>query len=853
MPQIIAGIGAWFAGLSPLTAALVKIGGSLLLSAASKALMPRPDVGLSGRTLTVREPVAPRELVYGRARKGGTIIYIGTRNQNQYLDLVIVLAAHRVKKIGAIYFDGELAIADGSVYASGRWGNFLAGVERATGDDNQTAFPGFAAFEPLWTANHRLRGCAAIRVTMTWNQDAFPRGIPNITADIEGKDDVLDPRSGMRGYSENPALCLADYMSLVSFGIGAQIGAPDGTAEATLIASANVCDETVARVGGGAEPRYSCNGVVSLALSPKAIIEAMLTSMAGTCGWQGGQWHIYAGAYRIPVDTLTADDVASGGMVLQTRVSRSENFNAVRGQFVSPENDWQQDDFPAYASAVYLAEDGGEQIWRDIALPFTISASMAQRLAKIALERNRRQMSIGLTGKLSAWRITVGDTVNVTYDRWGMAAKPFDVQGVSLTLQTEGDTPRMVPDIQLRETSPLIYDWTASEFQIYQAAPRTTLPSAFDIDPPGIPVISEALYRSRGGVGLRSKAIVIWGPTPTATVSQYQLDYRTAGGAWLTAGRTDQTSMEISDLAPGDWEFRVKAMNVIAVSSAWAGASATLYGLAAPPVQLANVTLQSAGGTAILKWDLHPDLDVRDGGNIVIRHSSSGTPAWTNSVSMDVVSGDQAIAAVPLKPGTYLLRAEDAQGIPGPAVLVPASGAQVLAFTTLSTLTENAGFTGTKTKTVAAAGVLSLDSSLPIDSWANFDAVANIDIEGGIEPTGTYDFATVIDLGTAKRVRLQSEIDLNVLNLAATIDVRPGDIDTWANFDGADGSEVDVTVEAQLTQTDPAGSPVWTAWSRVDSAEVLARGVRARAVLRSFDPAFNPAVTILKLKADEVI
>jgi hypothetical protein len=38
-----------------------------------------------------------------------------------------------------------------------------------------------------------------------------------------------------------------------------------------------------------------------------------------------------------------------------------------------------------------LAADGGDRRWLDIQLPFTISWSMAQRLAKIELMRRRQQ------------------------------------------------------------------------------------------------------------------------------------------------------------------------------------------------------------------------------------------------------------------------------------------------------------------------------------------------------------------------------------------------------------------------------------------------------------------------------
>ena len=43
-------------------AALIRIGGTLLLSYAAQALMPKPQMMLQARTVTVREPVMPREI-----------------------------------------------------------------------------------------------------------------------------------------------------------------------------------------------------------------------------------------------------------------------------------------------------------------------------------------------------------------------------------------------------------------------------------------------------------------------------------------------------------------------------------------------------------------------------------------------------------------------------------------------------------------------------------------------------------------------------------------------------------------------------------------------------------------------
>ncbi len=828
-------------------AALLRIGGTLLLSYAAQALMPKPQATLQARTVTIREPVVPRDLVYGRTRKGGVIVFLHASGPaDQYLDLVVVLACTRVKSIGAIYFEGEMALNAAGV-AQGRWAGKVL-VEKRLGAADQTAFAGLkAALPDKWSENHRLRGCAAIRLRLTYDQDAFPGGIPNITVDIEGKDDIWDPRTQSAGYSENAALCLADYMANPTWGVGARIGEPDGIDEMALIEAANICDEAVSLAGGGTEPRYTCNGVITLSEPPKTIIEGMLSAFAGRCAFSGGAWRLHAGAWRAPDLALTADHVREGGLTLATRVTMSSNFNAVRGQFVSPENDWQPDDFPAYASDVYLVEDGGEQKWRDISLPFTISAAMAQRLAKIELERARRQMTVRLSGKLSAWAATVGDVVTLSYARWGFAAKPFEVHGVSLDLTASGDGALLLPELVLRETSPLVYDWTASEEQIYAAAPRTVLPSAHDIPAPGAPQVTEEIYVTRDGGGLKVLAKVAWAAAPSGFVAAYQLQARRSGaadgiaGEWLDYGRTEGLSLEIRDIAPGLWDFRVKAISVLGVSSPWQAAAVEILGLTAPPQGLENVTLQTAGGLAILKWSRSADPDVRVGGNIVIRHSKEATATWADSYSMDRVGGGEAIAVVPLKPGTYLLRAEDSGGRAGPEVRVSTKGAQVLAFSPLGFLQAEPGFVGAKSGLAVSGTSLTL-------ATATANGVTQV-----TAMEGQYGFAAGLDLGAVKRVRLRSEIGVAALALNDRIDSRTMLMDSWADFDGSAGAEIDVLFEIRETDDDPAVSPNWGPWGRLDNHEIEARAVQARAFLTTKDASYTPIVSQLRLYADEVV
>jgi hypothetical protein len=169
----------------------LQLGGSLLLSAVSSKLA-RKDVAkatMQGRTVSVRSPAASRRIVYGRARAGGTIVYIESRRgadkEDGILDLVIVLSGRPVQSIGAVYFDGEMAI-NAAGAAQGRYAGF-ATVQKQYGTETSSALStliSVSATSGKWTAEHRMQGCAAIHVSLTTSPDVYPSGIPNISVDM---------------------------------------------------------------------------------------------------------------------------------------------------------------------------------------------------------------------------------------------------------------------------------------------------------------------------------------------------------------------------------------------------------------------------------------------------------------------------------------------------------------------------------------------------------------------------------------------------------------------------------------------------------------------------------------------
>lgn len=855
MAAVVGAISGILAG-GGVGAALLKIGASLLLSAASQALMPGPDI--PPITLSAREPAAPRELVYGNVRKGGTIVFLHSDGYTEGgveapgitdLHIIIVLASHQVHQIGSIFFDGEQAIDFFGVPAA-RYGNAV-NVQKFYGSPDQlTPSLPRALLPSFFSAHHRLRGCAGIYLKLVTNNEKFPNGLPNISAQVWGKNDILDPRTGTRGYTTNAALCLADYCTLDPFGLAAEIG--DGIDEDALIEAANICDEDVMLASGLTERRYTCNGVVSLDQTPQTIIEGMLTAMAGRMT-KNLPMRIKAGAYVEPTVTLTDDDFAAGGVRTTTRIGMAENFNGVRGKFVSPTSDWQPDDFPPYQSAVYLAEDGGEARWRDILLPFTTSAATAQRLAKIELERMRRQITVRATCKVRALRADVGDTVMLTRAKTGFAAKPFDVVSMQLAIDGGGGRPSLTPEIILRETSPLVYSWEATEEQIYEAAPRTSLPNFLTPDPPGVPTVIERLYQTRDGQGVKALAEVSW-TASTGAVIDYEVQEREGDGEWRPLGRTSLTTIDRLDIDPGEWTFRVRGLTRLGVATEWAERTVEIYALSAPPSALSGVTIQQAGGLAVLKWDRHPDLDVRVGGTIAIRHSTDAAPTWANSYSIQGgrVDGNTTQALLPLKPGAYLLRAEDSSGVPGPATAISTTGAQAVSFVSAATLQADPTFSGTSDGVVAVSSALRLAGGSLVSEWPDFGAVVSVANEGGLIESGTYTFAAGMDLGTVTNVRLRSEIRATVLDIRDQISSRAGNVSTWDRFGGVDGGEVDVRMEARITDDDPGGAPTWSDWFRVDATEVAARGVQARAILTTEDVSYSPLVDRLRLYADEV-
>jgi hypothetical protein len=603
-----------------------------------------------GRTEMIRSPAAPREIVYGTVRKSGTLVFAHTTGtNNEFLHLIVALAGHEVNAIGDIYLNDEIVSLDGGGVATSAPYTGLVRVTKYLGTATQTADANLISEAPtVWTTDHRLRGTAYVYVRLKFNQDAFPGGIPNISAIIQGKK-VLDTRTSTTAFSSNWALCLRDYMADTKLGLGVAAGEFDTTA---LNAAANISDQTVNLNPTGTEARYTVNGVVITDATPGDVIEQMASAGAGFVGYIGGKWVIHAGAYRTPTITLDENDLR-GSISVQTKVSRREIFNGVKGVFTSPINQWQPSDYPPVTNATYTTQDGGVRIWQDLELPFTTSGATAQRLSKIALERVRQQIVVQMPCKLTALRVQAGDNVMVTNTRLGWSSKVFEVQSFSFKPDQQGDgAVALGVDLVLRENASAVWDWNDGEETVIDPAPNTNLPNPFAVAlPTSLTLLSDSTTISQQADGTIVPRIKVSWTAPSdefvTSGGAIRIEYKTTATStyipWNII-RGDVTEEFISDVVSGTgYDVRIRGENGVRVTSAWVSGSVTAATKTSAPAIPSGLTATGTLESITLGWTANTETDFRE--YLIFRNTSNSIPGSPYARALTTEFIDTGVAA----------------------------------------------------------------------------------------------------------------------------------------------------------------------------------------------------------------
>jgi hypothetical protein len=609
------------------------------------------------RQQILRTTIGVRTLVYGQAKVSGPEIYSASSGADQrYLHLVIPLASHPIQsidalwindtRIPAVYIDGGGMVTDGDLAGLVRVKRYLGTQTTADADLISESPDG-------WSSDHKLLGIAYIYVRLEFNQDKFATGLNNVAAEIHGKSDILDPRTGTTGYSDNWALCVLDYLRS-PYGLEC---ADDEIDTDSFIAAANVSDEEVQLDAGATvfQPRYQMHGVVALDRKPIDIMTDMETAGgAGALVYVQGAYRLYAGAYSAPTDTLEVSDLA-GSIKLVTKAPIADIFNAVKGTYVNPSDSWQEAEYPAVIDTAAAAEDG-ETIWAaDLALPFTIDATMAQRLATIYLRRARAAQAIQVPVRYAGIRWTAKQMLAVTLDDFGFADRAFSIEKFTF------DPPTGAITLSLMEQSADIYAWTYDLATAPLTRQSTTLINPLSIPAPTAAEVDTGTVIAGDGTAALS-LLVTWTPAAHAFVTGTEVQWQLDGAAsWNSAVIPVPTGrFVIAPVKDGD-EYHVRLRAVAGlVRSAWTTA-VTATGAAdatAPGVPTGLAGVGVARGAA-LHWTNPGDDDLA--GVEVWELAETTGAVWTRVVDT-LAEGYTRFGLAPAEARQFKLRAYDRTG-----------------------------------------------------------------------------------------------------------------------------------------------------------------------------------------------
>lgn len=427
------GIGISYGALASLA---LTVAGTLLQGALAK----KPGAArVSGeRQNTVNQAAQHRGRCFGRVKVGGALALYDATDADELVHLVVHGQGPHAG-IVAHELDGEAVTLDGAglVTAPAKWAGRVRVITRS-GAADQAAMAELSSRLAYWTSAHRLRGlaCSAVIQTKVAVQDqakVYPGGVLNYRQTLDGADDILDPRTGLRGWSDNPALLVAWRLtSADGYGLS-----EDALSWSSFAAAADVCDAPVALKAGGTERQFRAAGQFSYEDAPAEVVRAILACCDGDLHLDDdGRVAMRIGAADVdPSAVFAARHVAA--MTLQRGPGVLDRYNRVVAVYTDPARDYQPVSAPAVVDAAAVAAAGVERTL-ELEVGYCFSASQAQRLAKRMLyklnPRYQGEITANLAGLASRERARCALGWDGAPTALPMIVSAADIDAASLTV-----------------------------------------------------------------------------------------------------------------------------------------------------------------------------------------------------------------------------------------------------------------------------------------------------------------------------------------------------------------------------------------------------------------------------------
>ena len=405
----------------------VQVAGSLIF----KPKIPSMDYrDTSERKQMLRSPSASETVIIGKTIASGLLFFAeeeeGEQDENEKITLALALAGHPIDRVGKIWLGDDLIETFGD---KASW---------ELHNDRKDADPFMLKNCPSWKEDMIGRGMAWLRVTLTFDQEKFPYGLPNVKCEIWGKE-LFDPRTGETQWSNNGALVILDYYR-------DYLKVPDSDIDfESFKQSADLCDENVSNAENGSEHRYTLNGAYDLNESPSSVLEAMHKCINAEPTFTAGKHGIQVGAYYGPALKTITESQLIDTVTCTPETGLKDATNAVYGTFIDAEQLYTKTDFTPVIVNEWIEEDGLE-IRENVDYRFVTSPYQAQRLARQYLRKKKAGRRVQLTMNLDGYAYRPGEVVILDLPSLNISGLEFRIaewtfhalDGVSLTLEEDG-------------------------------------------------------------------------------------------------------------------------------------------------------------------------------------------------------------------------------------------------------------------------------------------------------------------------------------------------------------------------------------------------------------------------------
>jgi len=429
------------------------------------------DPGIKANTRSTKEPLA---ILYGQLTIGGNDVFMGTSNDGLVLWIVQSIGEGEydsiVKRNGAGDIDAsgtEQVFLGDQLY--NEYGGYVTYAFYG-GTSTQTYDPSLNSFISEWTDN--LRYTAYIIWRLSYNKDYF-MGVPERTVEMKGRK-LYDFRDLSTAYSNNPVLCLYDYLTNTRFGLSISSSAIDTT---SWTSAANYCDTK-----GWTYNRYLRQDTAAI-----DVVNDMKRHFRGTLVWWDGKFYLRYADLNYESSSMTLEDKhivrddSGKAMIEVIAPSRFDTHDGFRVSFIDAEKQYTED-------SIQIGESSGNI--GDISFPGCTDREMACNLATYYLEKEQIPRKIRGVFRDDAVQLESHDVVTLT-------SSALHITDQIMRVEESNTQPNGLVELTLGYEAVALYndDYDIVPEDVY----KTDLPDPKD-EPPSLRnvTVTEELYSYRG-------------------------------------------------------------------------------------------------------------------------------------------------------------------------------------------------------------------------------------------------------------------------------------------------------------------------------------------------------------------